>query len=117
MTTAFIGATGVGKAYTISRQFATLAAWEDCVDRRGACPFFPVTTASLVTDDRSEVGIAYDDAVGADLAGGLTIDGSVTDATHTITLTADGVNRHYGLPGQGVLINNGASAFTGGDGV
>ncbi len=103
----------VGAAYTIARQFATLAAWEDCVDGPGgaACPYFPVTNASLVVDDRSEVGIAYNDVVGADLAGGLTIDGSVTDATHTITLTADGVNRHYGLPGQGVLINNGASVL------
>ena len=57
------------------------------------------------------MGIAYDDAVGADLAGGLVIDGSVTDAGHTITLTADGTNRHYGLKGQGVVIDNGASAL------
>ena len=55
------------------------------------------------------MGIAYDDAVGADFAGGLVIDGSVTDAGHTITLTADGGNRHYGLKGQGVVIDNGAS--------
>ena len=54
------------------------------------------------------MGIAYNDAVGTDFAGGLVIDGSTTDATHTITLTADGANRHYGLPGQGVLINTGA---------
>ena len=97
--------------YFIARQFTTLTAWEDCVDGPGgvACPFFLVTNASLVTDNRSEVGIAYNDAVGTDFAGGLVIDGAATDATHTITLTADGINRHYGLPGQGVLINNGAS--------
>ena len=39
------------------------------------------------------------------------IDGSVTDAGHAITLTADGTNRHYGLKGQGVVIDNGASAL------
>ena len=58
----------VGAAYTIARQFATLAAWEACVDGQGGSPppaapcfYFPAPTASLVVDDRSEVGIAYDD--------------------------------------------------------
>ena len=110
LTTPYAGTTG-NHGYTIRRQFTTLTAWEDCVDGPGgvACPFFPVASASLVADNRSEVGIAYDDAVGTDFVGGLDVNDSTTDANHTITLTADGDNRHYGLPGQGVLVNNGAS--------
>jgi hypothetical protein len=50
------------------------------------------------------VGIAYEDSVFA-LTGSVTIDGSTTDATHTITLTADGVNRHNGSAGTGVVVN------------
>ncbi len=37
----------------------------------------------------------------------MIIDGSTTDSAHDITLTADGDNRHYGLPGQGVVIDLG----------
>ena len=108
-----------GGPYTIARQFTTLSSWDNCVARQGAMPckrpadvqeYFPTTTSSLVADDRREVGIAYDDMAGSDLAGGLVIDNATTDATHTITLTADGDNRHYGLRGQGVVINNGASS-------
>ena len=40
-----------------------------------------------------------------DFTDGVLIDGSTTDATHTITLTADGDNRHYGIPGAGVLVD------------
>ncbi len=103
----FGGDTGAGKAYTISRQFSTLAAWEDCIDGPPgvACPFFPVASTSLVTDNRSEVGIAYDESPLA----AVVIDGNIvanTDATHTITLTADGPNRHYGLPGTGAVVDN-----------
>ena len=110
LTTAFVGGTGSGKAYTISRQYTTLQAWENCISFGGACSYFAVASANLVSDLRSEVGIAYDDAVGTDFAGGLVIDGSVTDAGHSITLTADGNNRHYGLLNQGVVVHNGASA-------
>ena len=33
----------------------------------------------------------------------LIFDGTTTDPTRSITLTADGVNRHYGVPGAGVV--------------
>ena len=111
LTTAYAGSTGP-HGYTIRRQFTTLAAWEDCIDGQGGSPppaapcfYFPAPTSSLVADNRSEVGIAYKDSV---FTAPLLIDGSTTDATHTITLTADGVNRNYGLPGTGVVINTGA---------
>ena len=99
LTAPYAGATAAGLGHTIARQFTTLQAWEDCISFGVACPFFPVSSASLVADGRREVGIAYKDSV---FTAPLVIDGSTTDATHTITLTADGVNRHYGLPGTGV---------------
>ncbi len=88
--------------YTISRKFTTPAIWADCVDGPGlpaGCE--GVTTSSLVTDDRVEVGIMYADS---EFTSRVVIAGQ-TDATHTITLTADGSNRHYGVAGAGVVID------------
>ena len=108
-----------GRTYTIARQFTTLQGWEDCISRSAAntCKrpadtqeYFPTASSSLVADDRSEVGVAYKDSVftaGAD--GIVAIDGSTTDATHTITLTADAGNRHYGIAGAGVILDGGAA--------
>ena len=59
-----------------------------------------------MTDDRSEVGIAYKESPLAR----VTISGSTTDALHTITLTADPGNRHLGVAGGGVVVDNGATA-------
>jgi hypothetical protein len=109
--------------YTIARQFTTLQGWENCishgtdggaVEGPASCNgFFDVATVSLVADDRSEVGIAYNDSVpasAADFTGSVRIDGlnvnGNTDALHTITLTADPGNRHFGVSGAGVLIDN-----------
>jgi hypothetical protein len=105
--------------YTIARQYATLQAWENCISFNNdggvgpgsnACTFFPVNSVSLVDDDRTEIGIAYKDSVfnAGVRFNGLNIGGN-TDATHTITLTADPGNRHFGIPGNGVQINNGAT--------
>ena len=116
LTSPFAGTSGSGKSYTMVRQFTTLPDWEDCVDGPPgvACPFFPVTSASLVTDRRSEVGIAYKDSVFVDtilpLEDVLVIDGSTTGPFHTITLTADPGNRHNGIPGSGVVIDMGGIA-------
>ena len=41
--------------YTIARQFTTLQAWEDCVSFTVACPYFAVSSSSLVADNRSEM--------------------------------------------------------------
>jgi len=102
--------------YTIARQFGTLQAWENCISFNSdggagsdACTFFDVASVSLVDDDRSEVGIAYNDSSPAsapDFSVGVKINGGITDAGHTITLTADAGNRHYGIPGAGVRVTN-----------
>ena len=108
-------------AYTIARQFrgggtsyTALVNWEDCVDGPPgtACPAVaPVTSASLVADDRREIGIAYDDATPAfQLTNTFQFEDSITDATHDIRLTVDPGNRHNGVAGAGVVINsNGAN--------
>ena len=109
LTGPFTGVTGVGKAYTISRQFDTLQEWEDCISTGVGCVYFPVAGGDLVGDNRREVGIAYADTdftwsvLGNRI---LFIDDSTTDADHDITLTADGGNRHYGRAGQGVVLDN-----------
>jgi len=105
LTAPFTGTTGFGKAYLIARQYSTLQDWEDCISGvPAACTFFPVSSASLVADDRREVGIAYKDSTFG-LTADVIIDGSTTDATHTITLTADPGNRHNGAPGAGVIVD------------
>ncbi len=94
---------GGSPGYTISRKFLTLAAWESCIDGpASSCgPDPAVFSSSLVADGRSEVGIAYKESPLARVS----ISGSVTDATHTITLTADPENRHLGVPGGGVVVD------------
>ncbi len=117
LTTPFTGATGSGKAYVIARQFNALGTWEDCIDGPPgtACAFFPVASADLVADNRREVGIAYDDGTPSFvLSGNVRIQGSTTDASHTIRLTADPPNRHNGVAGAGVVVdaNNGPNEFS-----
>ncbi|MCG6920093.1 MAG: right-handed parallel beta-helix repeat-containing protein, partial [Acidobacteria bacterium] len=110
LTLASLPTTGyIGGTYTIARQFATLAAWEDCIDGPPGtdCLYFPVTSASLVADDRSEIGIAYNDST---LTGYLFFDGSTTDASHTITLTVDPGNRHTGVGGTGTRFVGGSAS-------
>ena len=93
--------------YTISRQFTKLPDWESCISGTGGCIYFPVSTGDLVGEDRREIGIAYDDTTFIDP---LLFDGSTTDPDHDITLTVNPRNRHYGIEGQGVALNNGSSA-------
>ena len=112
------GATNPSASYLIRRQFLTLTAWEGCIS--GTAPacnnYFPVIGGNLVIEDRHEVGIAYKDSVF--VYGGVNpivdINGSTTDATRTITLTADPGNRHLGLRGTGVILDmNGGTADEG----
>ena len=87
-------------AYNLARMFDTLQKWEDCLSYRGGtdyCPgdAFDVQSASLVADNRVEVGIVYRKTGDYNFT---VIDGSTTDFVHTITLTADPGNRHLGIP-------------------
>ena len=64
---------------------------------------------SLVEAQRREIGIAYKDSAFTWLALAspvLVFDGTTTDPTRSITLTADHGNRHYGIPGAGATIDN-----------
>ncbi|OGW80208.1 MAG: hypothetical protein A3G33_05400 [Omnitrophica bacterium RIFCSPLOWO2_12_FULL_44_17] len=74
--------------YSISRSFHTVNAWEAAVD------------GDLIADNRSEVGVLYKDGVFDEH---VIIDGSTTDATHTITLTAAEDNKHLGAAGAGII--------------
>jgi len=113
----YAGGTAGNKSYSIQRQFTDLPGWENCIDglaNGGSCPFpaFTPASANLVADNRGEVGIAFNDSPAppaADLTSAVTIDGSTTDAVHTITLTADAGNRHRGIAGAGVLLDNGGN--------
>ena len=111
LSTPFTGAGGVGNVtYAMSRQFATLQAWEDCISGGGACPYFAVGgSGNLVAGNRSEIGVVYKDSVYTGAGILLEIEGSVTDTARTITLTADGPNRHHGVSGAGVVVDNAAN--------
>jgi hypothetical protein len=108
----FAETTDSGLSYTIARQYATIQEWEDCIsyDTPTSCSYFQVASADLTSDDRREVGIAYADT---DFTDPLLIEGATTDADHDITLTADGINRHYGKAGQGVVLDMGSQTTDG----
>lgn len=110
LTTAYTGTTGP-HAYTISRQYATLQAWEDCIsfETPASCSYFQVASADLVADSRREIGIAYDDVVGTDFTDNLVISGATTDANYHIVLTAVGDNRHFGIADGGVALDPAAA--------
>jgi hypothetical protein len=100
----FTGIGGAGKAYTIARHFTTLTEWEDCISFAGCPALYPFSpsSASLVADNRQEIGIGYSDSVFTER---LIIDGSTTDATRNITLTVASGNRHNGTAGTGVVLD------------
>lgn len=119
LTSNYAGGTGSLKPYTIARKFKggasagqALIDWEDCIDGPGGAGCEGVSSASLVADNRREVGIAYKDSVFT-LPANVQIRNSTTNSTHDITLTADPGNRHYGVAGDGVVIKlpAGAQAF------
>jgi uncharacterized repeat protein (TIGR01451 family) len=113
LTSPFTGSSGSGLSYTIARQYADPFGWLNCIANITACPFFPVASPNLVADNRSETGIMYNDGAPYVFGATLAFDGTTTDATHDIVLTADHGNRHHGVPGAGVVIDvpGGASAI------
>ena len=94
--------------YTISRKFQKLKGWDDCIEGAVACP--GVTDPDLLIDDRIEVGVVYKDSPFLMNTAGeqLKLDQAVTDAVHTITLTATPPNRHHGVLNTGVILDNGS---------
>lgn len=131
LTYPYQGTSGSLKPYSLERKFVGMWDWERCIENHvqgcGTATWgeTPVVSNSLVADDRSEIGIAYRD-VGFPSGNRVAADGSfipacgsgcevlwlfedsavVTDASHTVTLTADGTNRHNGVPGAGVVFDN-----------
>jgi hypothetical protein len=83
-------ATHAGAAYTISRAYNTLQAWED--DRDG----------DLVGENRSEIGVCYNDGP---FAAGAVISDSTTSALYNMTLTVAEGQRHSGVAGTGVVVD------------
>jgi hypothetical protein len=76
--------------FTFERVYNTLQAWED--DRQG----------DLVTDNRREVGVCYNDGPFTDP---LTISGSTTNGNRYMTLTVAEGQRHNGIEDTGAIID------------
>jgi hypothetical protein len=88
-----------GAAYTITRAYNDFQTWETARD------------GNLVTGERSEVAVAYDDG---DFTTATTINGSTTSASYYMSITVASGQGHSGVAGAGVLIdmNNASSAIT-----
>jgi hypothetical protein len=76
--------------FTFERAYNALQDWED--DRQG----------DLVTDDRREVGVCYNDGAFTDP---LTISGSTTNGNRYLTLTVAEGQRHNGTEDTGAIID------------
>ena len=111
LATPYLGTTGGGKTYALSRQFNTIPNWESCVSGNAVqCPGLGVSSGSLVSDNRIEVGVVYKDGGNETVA--TTIDGSTTDIAHPITLTVAPASRHKGINVSGAYIQNMLGAAT-----
>lgn len=84
--------THTAASFSFRRAFNSPQAWEDA--RQG----------DLVADDRIEVGVLYDDGPFV-VTEALTIDGSVTDATHYVQVTVGPGQGHSGIAGMGVVFD------------
>jgi hypothetical protein len=82
--------THTNNGYTFERVYNTLQAWED--DRQG----------DLVTDNRREVGVCYNDGAFTDP---LTISGSTTNGNRYMTVTVAEGQRHNGIEDTGAIID------------
>jgi hypothetical protein len=109
LTQPYAGPTTYAEPYTIARKFKRLVDWENCVEAIVACP--GVSTASLPTDERVEIGVVYKDTPFMINQSGeqLRLDAVATSAAYPITLTTNPANRHHGIEGTGVVIDNGTN--------
>ena len=76
--------------YNAVRAYNALQAWE--TDREG----------DLVGENRNEVGVVYNNGV---FNIGVTIEGSITDASHFLKLTVARPHRHRGIAGTGPRVD------------
>ena len=110
LTAPYAGLTSSGVTYTIARKFSKLKDWADCIQNIAPCP--DVVSPSLVSDERVEIGVVYKDSVFFMNTGGEVLrfeTATITDATYSITLTTNPPNRHHGVAGTGVILDNGTS--------
>ena len=84
--------THTAETYVLQRAYSGFQAWE--TGREG----------DLVGDNRLEVGVAYHDGAAFTPGAVIEIDGSTTDATHFMTITAAEVHRHAGVAGTGLCV-------------
>ena len=113
LTEPYGGPTTFTSTYTISRKFKKLNDWDNCIEWKVAgCP--GVNSNSLPTDQRIEVGVVYKDSEFFMNTGGeqLRFDNVVTSVVYNITLTTSPPNRHHGVLGTGVILNNGAQGIS-----
>jgi hypothetical protein len=80
------------QTYTIERVYAAIDTWEDACD------------GDLIGENRREVGVCYADSVFTP-SSTITIDDSIVDSEHYMTLTVAPGQRHLGVAGSGVLID------------
>lgn len=108
LTEPFAEPTTFAAPYRILRKFKLLRDWEDCISNNGGC--VGVSSLSLLTDQRIEVGVVYKDSpflmnVGAER---LQLNNVFTNVNYHITLTTTPANRHHGRRNTGVILDNGA---------
>ncbi len=89
--------THTNAAYTVTRAFNTLQAWEDARD------------GDLVGEYRREVGVCYNDGP---FTSGIVINDSTTDANRYMMLTVAEGHRHNGLAGTGARLDAGGGLST-----
>ena len=109
LSSPYLGPSSAGVPYTISRKFKQIVDWTGCISGGSSCP--GVSGNSLVADDRVEVGLVYPDSDYLMNVSGerLELRNIVTDPTHTITVTVDLPQRHHGIAGTGVVLDNGTA--------
>jgi hypothetical protein len=104
LNSTFAGTTGAGKSYTIARQFDTIQEWEACATFAVPCTYFPVDSASLVADNRREIGLTYDDSTFQENVS-ISDPAVTTDSSRYLHLSVAEGNRHDGTAGSGVLLD------------
>jgi hypothetical protein len=89
-------------AFTITRAYNTVSAWEADISVGGR-------GGDLVGEGRREIGFAYKDGP---FTAGFSISGSTTDSSRYMHLTVPPGQRHTGIAGTGVVLDGGGTIQT-----